>query len=66
VLANPLILLVPEARIELARARGPVDFESTASTSFTTPAEYSPIVELLFYATIEFICNYSRSQAEAV
>ena len=34
-----LILLVPEARIELARTRGPLDFESSASTSFTTPAQ---------------------------
>jgi hypothetical protein len=29
---------VPEARVELARAQGPLDFESSASTSFTTPA----------------------------
>jgi hypothetical protein len=33
-----LIFLVPEARVELARAQGPLDFESSASTSFTTPA----------------------------
>ena len=37
-LANPLIFLVPEAGIEPAWAQGPVDFESTASTCFTTPA----------------------------
>ena|GEM_PF-1139966 len=37
---NPLILLVPEARIELARTQGPLDFESSASTNFTTPAIY--------------------------
>ena len=37
--ANPLAALVPEARIELARAKGPLDFESSASTSFTTPAQ---------------------------
>ena len=30
--------LVPEARVELARAQGPLDFESSASTSSTTPA----------------------------
>ena len=30
--------MVPEARVELARAQGPLDFESSASTSFTTPA----------------------------
>jgi Phage integrase family len=39
IMANPLISLVPEARIELARTQGPVDFESTASTYFTTPAK---------------------------
>ncbi len=37
-MTNPLILLVPEERIELSRAQGPEDFESSASTSFTTPA----------------------------
>ena len=31
-------LLVPEARLELAQARGPGDFESPASTHSTTPA----------------------------
>ena len=36
--ANPLVALVPEARIELARYKVPLDFESSASTSFTTPA----------------------------
>jgi hypothetical protein len=35
------ILLVPEARIELARTQGPLDFESSASTNFTTPASTS-------------------------
>ena len=29
---------MPEARIELARTQGPEDFESSASTYFTTPA----------------------------
>ena len=33
-----LILLVPEVGIEPTRAQGPLDFESSASTSFTTPA----------------------------
>ena len=37
-LANPLFFMVPEARIELARTQGPLDFESSASTNFTTPA----------------------------
>ena len=31
--------LVPEARVELARAKSPLDFESSASTSSTTPAQ---------------------------
>ena len=31
-------VMVPEARIELARSQGPLDFESSASTNFTTPA----------------------------
>ena len=35
---QPLFALVPEARIELARYKVPLDFESSASTSFTTPA----------------------------
>ena len=35
---SPCFCLVPEARVELARAQGPLDFESSASTSFTTPA----------------------------
>ncbi len=30
--------MVPEARIELAWTQGPEDFESSASTYFTTPA----------------------------
>jgi hypothetical protein len=30
--------MVPEARVELARAQGPLDFESSTSTSFITPA----------------------------
>ena len=30
--------LVPEERIELSRAQGPLDFESSASTCSTTPA----------------------------
>ena len=33
-----LILLVPEVGIEPTRAQGSLDFESSASTSFTTPA----------------------------
>ncbi len=30
--------MVPEVGIEPTRAQGPLDFESSASTSFTTPA----------------------------
>ncbi len=37
-MANPLILMVPEERIELSGAQGPADFESAAFTNFTTPA----------------------------
>ena len=33
--------MVPEARIELAPSQGGLDFESSASTYFTTPANYS-------------------------
>ena len=35
---SPCFYLVPEARVELARPQGSLDFESSASTSFTTPA----------------------------
>jgi hypothetical protein len=38
-LPDPFSVLVPEARIELARAQGSPDFESGASTNFTTPAK---------------------------
>ena len=37
-MANPLIFLVPEVGIEPTRPQGSEDFESSASTSFTTPA----------------------------
>ena len=37
--------LVPEARIELARTQGPLDFESSASTNFTTPARCGFVYE---------------------
>ena len=37
-MANPLISLVPGAGIEPAWMQDPLDFESSASTSFTTPA----------------------------
>ena len=33
-----LILLVPEARLELAQSQGSGDFESPASTNSATPA----------------------------
>ena|GEM_PF-4880652 len=33
-----LMVLVPEVGIEPTWTRGPEDFESSASTSFTTPA----------------------------
>ncbi len=38
-MANSLKSLVPEERLELSRTQGPLDFESSASTSFTTPAK---------------------------
>ena len=37
-LANILKNMVPAERLELSWAQGPRDFESRASTSFTTPA----------------------------
>ncbi len=40
-LRRTLILLVPEVGLEPTRACGPLDFESSASTSFTTPARES-------------------------
>ena len=38
-----LILLVPEVGIEPTRNKVPLDFESSASTSFTTPAMFNSI-----------------------
>ena len=37
---NPLIYLVPRARIELAHSQGARDFKSLASTSSATQANY--------------------------
>ena len=37
-LRKGLILLVPEGGIEPPRGQAPLDFESSASTSSTTPA----------------------------
>jgi hypothetical protein len=31
---------MPEERIELSRPQGPLDFESSESTCFTTPAQF--------------------------
>ena len=42
---KPPPIVVPEAGIEPARARGPEDFESSASTNFTTPAQPLIIVK---------------------
>ena len=52
-------VVVPEVGVEPTRAQGPLDFESSASTSFTTPAwpailphnpvhcqEYLPLLEI--------------------
>ena len=39
-LVSLFLFVVPEARIELARTQGPLDFESSASTNFTTPAKF--------------------------
>jgi hypothetical protein len=41
---NPLIFLVPEVGIEPTRSQGSEDFESSASTSFTTPAKSVAVV----------------------
>ena len=47
-------LLVPGAGIEPAWAQGPLDFESSASTNFTTPAgmriymQYMPTCQSLY------------------
>lgn len=50
-----LIFMVPEARIELARTQGPLDFESSASTSFTTPAsERNDYSDALFAVSMLF------------
>ena len=37
-LCRRYLIGVPEERIELSRPQGPLDFESSASTCFTTPA----------------------------
>jgi hypothetical protein len=44
-----LILLVPEVGIEPTRTQGPEDFESSASTSFTTPAQFESFEKLPFF-----------------
>ena len=52
---KPFIALVPEVGIEPTRAQGPEDFESSASTSFTTPASgcnYSEIAYLVNIITL--------------
>ena len=50
---NPLILLVPEVGIEPTRTQSSEDFESSASTNFTTPAHGTRFrvqgSELLFF-----------------
>ena len=43
-----LIKMVPEVGIEPTRTRGPGDFESPASTNFTTPAVKNYILTLHF------------------
>jgi hypothetical protein len=49
-LAGAIFLLVPEAGIEPARPQGPLDFESSASTYFTTPA-----FDLVLYARLSVL-----------
>ena len=52
---KPFMALVPEVGIEPTRTRGPEDFESSASTSFTTPAlgyNYSEIGYLVNIMTL--------------
>ena len=52
---TPCNHLVPEGRVELPRAQGPLDFESSASTSFTTPAlEWCDYSEALFELSMLF------------
>ena len=43
--------MVPEEGVEPSRAQGPLDFESSASTSFTTPAR---IILIFYYTFLEF------------
>ena len=50
---NSLIFLVPEERIELSRAQGPLDFESSASTSFTTPARLLTYMQTIVHSVKE-------------
>ena len=58
-MANPLILLVPGAGIEPAWMQDPLDFESSASTSFTTPAigafigDLSKVVNRVRYSALK-------------
>ena len=55
-IANPLKSLMPEVGFEPTWARGPGDFESPASTSFTTPAKNS--IPLDFYKPIFNYCQW--------
>ena len=60
--ANPLFFLVPEDGIEPSRSQAPGDFESPASTSFTTPAfgvDYRgglPVVKKIVLTTRKTVC----------
>ncbi len=57
---NLLILLVPEARLELAQGRTPGDFESPASTNSTTPAT----VSILSWELYSWQAFYGEKEAE--
>ena len=46
--------MVPEVGIEPTRTQGPLDFESSASTSFTTPA----FMEFETIAKVSRSCQY--------
>lgn len=46
--------MVPEARLELAQAQGPGDFESPASTDSTTPALNFPVQRSPYIITLSY------------
>jgi hypothetical protein len=60
---TPCNHLVPEARVELARPQGSLDFESSASTSFTTPAfSWGDYSEVRFKVSTSFRMTQSAQR----